>query len=487
MICKSRSDRFRVEFDPKICWGVVTEDGDIAADAVLTSLPQLGVAQEEGISFSTTLAQRSAQRKIRCPVRPECNGRGPHSSMSIAGTSMYVLGVPAESLEGTAEIHRIDFHSLEWSRCASLQSLPDREVGDAVLLAASAHGRLYLMYDDEPVLYSIPLPKSDAAGSSGRSCDTGGSDAVQWTALSCRQHVTRGFATAAVSRRIYACGGIVDADGEYDDQSTPVREAECFDVVTGTWYPIPPMLTARWGGTAAGVGGKLLICGGTECPEFEITSGRYYFLDTVEVLNLASGTWCRLPPLLKPRMRPVVVMGGAAGDVLIMGGTGLRLDEDAESHAWGGPDSEEECITIPEEERSTPEALHDCEYWRPGTAPYGRAFRAKVGGSGDSDLRGKGEGGIWDFRKTLLTKSASATLTRSVDSKASPTANTKAATLEKPATKTVRVGGKAMSTAEIEAQRIEEKRKQARFLAERNARRMNRLTDAPKEQTQKEQ
>ncbi|CAE7760423.1 Klhdc8b, partial [Symbiodinium microadriaticum] len=89
--------------------------------------------------------------------------------------------------------------------------------------------------------------------------------------------------------------------------------------------------------------------------------------------------------------------------------------------------------------------------------------------------------------KTLLTKSASATLTRSVDSKASPTANTKAATLEKPATKTVRVGGKAMSTAEIEAQRIEEKRKQARFLAERNARRMNRLTDAPKEQTQKEQ
>ncbi|CAE7231671.1 Klhdc8b [Symbiodinium sp. KB8] len=361
MTCKSRSDRFRVEFDPKICWGVVTEDGCIAADAVLTSLPQLGVAQEEGISFSTTL-QRSAQ----CPVRPECNGRGPHSSMSIAGGSMYVLGVPAESPEGTAEIHRIDFHSLEWSRCASLQSLPDREVGDAVLLAASAHGRLYLMYDDESVLYSIPLPKSDAAGSSGRSCDTGGSDAVQWTALSCRQHATRGFATAAVSRRIYACGGIVDADAEYDDQSTPVREAECFDVVTGTWYPIPPMLTARWGGTAAGVGGKLLICGGTECPEFEITSGRYYFLDTVEVLNLASGTWCRLPPLLKPRMRPVVVMGGAAGDVLIMGGSGLRLDEDAESHAWGGPDSEEECITIPEEEHSTPEALHDCEYWRPG-------------------------------------------------------------------------------------------------------------------------
>ncbi|CAE7463794.1 Klhdc8b, partial [Symbiodinium sp. CCMP2456] len=101
-------------------------------------------------------------------------------------------------------------------------------------------------------------------------------------------------------------------------------------------------------------------------------------------------------------------------------------------------------------------------------------------------------------KKTLLTKSASATLTRSVDVKASPTANTKAATLEKPATKpgspnvprvaaTVRVSGKAMSTAEIEAQRIEEKRKQARFLAERNARRMNRLTDAPKEQLQKEQ
>jgi len=101
-------------------------------------------------------------------------------------------------------------------------------------------------------------------------------------------------------------------------------------------------------------------------------------------------------------------------------------------------------------------------------------------------------------KKTVLTKSASATLTRSVDAKASPTANTKAATLEKPVTKTgspnvprvaaaVRVGGKAMSTAEIEAQRIEEKRKQARFLAERNARRMNRLTDAPKDQTKPEQ
>ena len=60
----------------------------------------------------------------------------------------------------------------------------------------------------------------------------------------------------------------MDAYGEYDDESTPpVREAECVDVVTGAWDAIPPILTARWGGTAAGVGGKLLICGGTECPD----------------------------------------------------------------------------------------------------------------------------------------------------------------------------------------------------------------------------
>ena len=97
----------------------------------------------------------------------------------------------------------------------------------------------------------------------------------------------------------------MDAYGEYDDESTPpVREAECVDVVTGAWDAIPPMLTARWGGTAAGVGGKLLICGGTECREFDITSGRFYFLDKVEAFDLASGTWCQLPPLLKPGMRP---------------------------------------------------------------------------------------------------------------------------------------------------------------------------------------
>ncbi|CAE7605327.1 Klhdc8b [Symbiodinium natans] len=279
--------------------------------------------------------------------------------MSFAGSSMYVLGVPAESPEGAAEIHRIDFRSLKWSRFASLQSLPDREVGDAVLLAAPAHGRLYLMYDDEPVLYSIPLPKSDDVdGSSGSSRETGGPEAVQWTALPGRQHKTRGFATAAVSRGIYACGGIVDAYDEYDDQSPPVREAECFDVVTGTWDAIPPMLTARWGGTAAGVGGKLLICGGTECSEFDITSGRYYWTKSRYSIwhqrRGANSAFEAKDAACSGRCRPCSRHGR------------YRLeDEDADSHAWGGPDSEE-CITIPEEERSIPEALHDCEYWCPG-------------------------------------------------------------------------------------------------------------------------
>ena len=147
----------------------------------------------------TRWPKSSSQGKIHCPIRPECNGRGPHSSITLAGSSMYVLGVP-ESPGGAAEIHRVDFRSLKWSRFASLQSLPDREVGDAVLLAAPAHARLYLMYDDEPVLYSIPLPKSDLAGSSGSPSDTGGSEAVQWTLLPGRQHKTRGFAAAAVSR-----------------------------------------------------------------------------------------------------------------------------------------------------------------------------------------------------------------------------------------------------------------------------------------------
>ena len=45
--CRWRSDLFRAEFDPKICLaGLRNEDGDVAAELVVTCLPQLGVAQD---------------------------------------------------------------------------------------------------------------------------------------------------------------------------------------------------------------------------------------------------------------------------------------------------------------------------------------------------------------------------------------------------------------------------------------------------------
>ena len=97
----------------------------------------------------------------------------------------------------------------------------------------------------------------------------------------------------------------MDAYGEYDDESTPpVREAECVDVVTGAWDAISADTNCTLGWYCCRRGRKAPYLRWDGMPRFDITSGRFYFLDKVEAFDLASGTWCQLPPLLKPGMRP---------------------------------------------------------------------------------------------------------------------------------------------------------------------------------------
>merc|ERR1712014_228908 len=61
-------------------------------------------------------------------------------------------------------------------------------------------------------------------------------------------------AGGAADGKIYICGG-------YDGEAS-LKSMECLDVVSGTWQPAPPMLTAREGAASCVVGGKLFIFGG---------------------------------------------------------------------------------------------------------------------------------------------------------------------------------------------------------------------------------
>jgi len=84
-------------------------------------------------------------------------------------------------------------------------------------------------------------------------------------------------------RQIYVCGGIDVATKQR------MRSAECFDLVTGAWVPLPPMTEARSGSASAVASGGLYVCGGkldsTQC------SG------LVERFDPASHAWTVIPML----------------------------------------------------------------------------------------------------------------------------------------------------------------------------------------------
>jgi glucose/arabinose dehydrogenase/N-acetylneuraminic acid mutarotase len=131
----------------------------------------------------------------------------------------------------------------------------------------------------------------------------------QWTPLPDMGTARGGPAAAVIGTKIYVVGGM-GADG------ASLASVEVFDTTTQTWSTAPDMSIRRDNPAAAGADGKLYVFGGrTRNADGTAVNGT---LDTVEMLDPATGTWTPRAPM--PTGRRTMAVGRIGGKVQLMGG-----------------------------------------------------------------------------------------------------------------------------------------------------------------------
>ena len=124
-----------------------------------------------------------------------------------------------------------------------------------------------------------------------------------WESLPPMCQRRRGAAAAAISGRLYVCGG--SSNG-----TDTLNSAERFDPLFGVWEELPPMARRRRGAAAAVLGGCLCVCGG---------SADGWDTSSVERYDPRTGAWDALPSMCQQRL------GAAAatlnGNLYVCGGS----------------------------------------------------------------------------------------------------------------------------------------------------------------------
>ncbi|RMH63388.1 MAG: hypothetical protein D6685_07815 [Bacteroidetes bacterium] len=125
------------------------------------------------------------------------------------------------------------------------------------------------------------------------------------------------FQAAVVDGKLYAVAGRWSGYTENGFAST-VAEVDVYDLATETWTTLPPsghLPTRRAGNTVAVVGDEILVIGGESDTQVEAHA-------EVEALNVRTGTWRALPPLLTGRHGTQVIAN--AQGLFIAGGCAQR-------------------------------------------------------------------------------------------------------------------------------------------------------------------
>merc|ERR1712113_403718 len=101
-----------------------------------------------------------------------------------------------------------------------------------------------------------------------------------------------------------------------------LSSAERFDLLTGAWAPLPPMLTARSKPFVTVVGAQLFVCGGWHGSMQSVC---------IERFNPATYAWDVLPPVTGPT--DCLCAAAVAGQLYVCGGnTIVRLNDG--QHVW---------------------------------------------------------------------------------------------------------------------------------------------------------
>lgn len=141
-----------------------------------------------------------------------------------------------------------------------------------------------------------------------------------------RHELRAGAAVAVFEDDIFVFGGC--GHGGWDGC---LKTAEWYSHRTGKWAMLPSMAESRSRASAFALGGHVYVCGGCD---------GYFYLDSVERLNLAAGSWEPGPPLTNKRAKGAVAKA-ADGGVWLVGGSSafgaLRTAErlDPLGGCWG--------------------------------------------------------------------------------------------------------------------------------------------------------
>jgi glucose/arabinose dehydrogenase/N-acetylneuraminic acid mutarotase len=132
-----------------------------------------------------------------------------------------------------------------------------------------------------------------------------------WTSLPPMAVARGGAAAKVLNDRIYVLGGM-GSDG------ASLASMEVFNPTTSAWSSAPSMSTRRDNPGSAVLDGKLYVFGGrTRDADGSTVNGA---LNTVEMFDLATGTWVDRTPM--PTGRRTVVVGTLGGRAQVMGGEG---------------------------------------------------------------------------------------------------------------------------------------------------------------------
>ena len=127
---------------------------------------------------------------------------------------------------------------------------------------------------------------------------------------------------AALGGKLYVIGGTTD-DGE-----TTLDQVEVYDPKADSWQPLPSMPTARHFLAAVAVKGKVYTIGGTSTIEDDEES----CVDAVEAYDPISGAWTRLASLPVARCSHTATV--VDGKIYVLGGLSVDPEYDYHGLSW---------------------------------------------------------------------------------------------------------------------------------------------------------
>lgn len=155
----------------------------------------------------------------------------------------------------------------------------------------------------------------------------------EWTAMPDAPHTRDHFHAAVVDGKLYAAGGRNSSAKTNSVIDATFGEVDVFDFATKTWSTLPSssnIPTQRAGTTVVVDGNRLIVMGGESGTQVPAHS-------EVEALDVRSGTWTKLPPMLQGRHGTQAVL--YHGRVYLAGGSSDR---------GGGPEMKSlDCWSLP--------------------------------------------------------------------------------------------------------------------------------------------